>query len=292
LAFRLAHGGVDPYAKGGSEVCAIEAKKKLKDYFSSLQRRLAQHNLYEGQRMIRYSRAFFELQWRFAARIAAMSGMPLEQALLCFTNLYIRFGLGRAFDASHPVWRSYIDGLSDATDPVDWTWRFFLTRPQVSPPGQIAAFGCFSYSCSSAQGDAIRLHFANAGPRDVSPLSAACIRARRAELRALFEHVRQTRPATRQVLGTSWLYHLPAYRRLFPAGYVETARESPPRFQNMPLWGQFLDRHGAVRPAVAALFLDRVASRTDTHDLAACFPLRALAVDAPLALFDGFYRSR
>jgi hypothetical protein len=43
---------------------------------------LAQHNLHEGQCVIRYSRAFFELQWRFAERVAAMSGMPHEQVLL------------------------------------------------------------------------------------------------------------------------------------------------------------------------------------------------------------------
>ncbi|MEM5345460.1 hypothetical protein [Paraburkholderia azotifigens] len=240
--------------------------------------------------MTRYSRAFFELQWQFAERVAAISGMPREQALLHYTNFYIRFGLGREFDPNHAVWRIYIDGLSQAGDAVDWTWLFFLARPPVPPPSLVAAFGCFSYS--NAGNDAIRLHFANAESGDCSPLSRERIGERRAELRALFDHVdyvRRTRPSIQRVVGTSWLYNLPAYRRLFPSGYVETARESSSHFRNMPLWGQFLDRHGNVRQEGKAILLEHIARQTRLQDIAQCFPLRALAVDAPIALFDGFY---
>nr|WP_241019077.1 hypothetical protein [Paraburkholderia sp. Tr-20389] len=219
-----------------------------------------------------------------------MSGVPCEQALLHYTNFYIRFGLGREFDTNHPVWRIYIDGLSNAAEPVEWSWRFFLTRPHVPPPLLVATFGCFSFS--NAGNDAIRLHFANTESHDCSPLSSERIGARRAELRALFDHVeriRQTRRAIQRVLGTSWLYNLPAYRRLFPSGYIDTARELSSRFQSMSLWGQFLDRHGNVRPDMRALFLERLARQTGVHEIAQCFPLRALAVDAPIALFEGFY---
>ncbi|ACC72762.1 hypothetical protein [Paraburkholderia phymatum] len=242
--------------------------------------------------MIRYSRAFFELQWQFAERVAVISGMPREQALMHYTNFYIRFGLGRQFDANHDVWRIYIDGLSNAADPVDWSGRFYLARPDVPPPSLIAAFGCFSYS--NAGNDAIRLHFANTDSRDCSPLSRERIGERRGELRTLFDHVdytRQTQPAIKRVLGASWLYNLPAYRSLFPSSYIETARELSSRFQNMPLWGQFLDRHGNVRPDMRARFLERLARQTSLHELAQCFPWRALAVDASIALFDGFYRA-
>jgi len=31
--------------------------------------------------------------------------------LLDYTNLYVRFGLGRDFDPAHPVWREYLSGL-------------------------------------------------------------------------------------------------------------------------------------------------------------------------------------
>jgi hypothetical protein len=240
--------------------------------------------------VIRYSRAFFELQWRFAERVAAVSGMPLEQALLDYTNFYIRFGLGREFDPKDAVWQMYIDGLRNALEPAEWTWRFYLTCEPVPPPSLLATFGCFSFS--DAGDDSIRLHFANAESIDCSPLSHERVGARRAELRALFDHVRQTRPAMRRVLGTSWLYNLPAYRRLFPAAYVETARELASRFQNMPLWGQFLDRHGNVRADMQTWFLERIARQSGMADLEQCFPFRALAVDAPMAVFDGFCHAR
>ncbi|WP_109483825.1 hypothetical protein [Paraburkholderia sp. C35] len=237
--------------------------------------------------MSRYSRAFFELQWRFAERVAAISSSPLEVALLHYTNFYIRFGLGRQFDANHSVWRIYIDGLTDAADPVEWTWRFFLTREEMPPPALVARFGCFSYAIASDT--AIRLHFSNIDSPAYSPLSRKRIDARRAELRALFEHVMHANPSTQRVLGTSWLYNLPAYRRLFPLAYIETARELTTRFQNMPLWGQFLDRYGNVRPDMQTYFLQRIAQHRDMAAIAQCFPFRALATDVSIAVFDGFY---
>lgn len=75
-----------------------------------------------------------------------MPGMPHEQAPLHYTNFYIRFGLGREFDVSHAVWRIYIDGLTNAVKPADWTWRFFFTREPVPPASLLATSGCFSYS--------------------------------------------------------------------------------------------------------------------------------------------------
>ena len=59
-----------------------------------------------------YARGFFDLQLRFAERIAALAGLPLSRALLEYTNLYVRFGLGRDFDPAHPGWRDYEAGLA------------------------------------------------------------------------------------------------------------------------------------------------------------------------------------
>ena len=42
-----------------------------------------------------YAKAFLDLQLQFAERVTALSGLPLARALLEYTNLYIRFGLGR-----------------------------------------------------------------------------------------------------------------------------------------------------------------------------------------------------
>jgi hypothetical protein len=233
---------------------------------------------------VTYSKAFFDLQWRFADRVAGLAGLPLDQALLDYTNLYIRFGLGRGFDAQHPVWRDYLAGLHGAADGSEWTYRFFLTRPrEVAVPGLVASFGCFGYA---GLGDGrLRLHFHNAEAAGGSPLSRDRLPARLAELRALFQHIKVNEPGTPRIVGVSWLYNIEAYRRCFPASYLASARIAGPRFRNMPLWGQFLDRHGAVRPSMAAPFLERLSRQTSMHDIVQCFPLQPLAVEAPATDF-------
>jgi hypothetical protein len=44
-----------------------------------------------------YAKAFFDLQLQFAHKVTELSGLPLPRVLLEYTNLYIRFGLGRDF---------------------------------------------------------------------------------------------------------------------------------------------------------------------------------------------------
>jgi hypothetical protein len=235
-----------------------------------------------------YSAAFFDLQFQFASRVASVSDLTLEQALLDYTNLYVRFGFGRGFDRDHPGWCEYLAGLRRAADPCAWTYRFFVERaPDVAPPAVVASFGCFSYADSGDAG--IRLHFQNRDALDHSPLAKDRMPARLGELRALFRHAGQTRPAASRVAGTSWLYNLSAYRRLFPPSYLASASVADARFRNLPLWGQFLDRHGAVRPGMSAPFLERLSRLAGLDGLAGCFPFQALALEAPLADFQRFY---
>lgn len=235
-----------------------------------------------------YSKAFFDLQVQFACRVARISGMHLEQALLDYTNLYVRFGLGRAFDQEHPVWRRYVNGLCNAADIHEWTYRFFLAGPNnIEPPSVVATFGCFSYA--KPDHEYVRLHFRDAEATGRSPLDIQCVDARLDELRSMFAHIERAGQGSLRVVGTSWLYNLRAYRRLFPAAYLATARVAEARFRNMPLWGQFLDRHGAVRQDMAAVFLERLSHQTAMDDIANCFPLQALAVDAPASVFHDFY---
>jgi hypothetical protein len=239
---------------------------------------------------VRYRKEFFDLQLLFARRAAEVCDIPLARALLDYTNLYVRFALGRGFDPDHPLWRDYLEGLATAPDAGGWTYRFYLARPIGEPPGVVATFGCFSYARDShalGQPDRIRLHFASRDGGLPSPLAAARADTRRDELRQLFAHVKRTQPNARRVAGVSWLYNLPAYRRLFPASYLDSARVVGNRFRNMPLWGQFLDRHGALKPAVAETFRERLLSVCRREGLVLCFPLQPLAVEAPV---EAFYR--
>jgi hypothetical protein len=63
-----------------------------------------------------YAKAFFDLQLHCADKVATLSGLPFAQALFEYTNLYIRFGLGRDFDPAHPTWREYLTGVENTND--------------------------------------------------------------------------------------------------------------------------------------------------------------------------------
>lgn len=113
--------------------------------------------------------------------------------------------------------------------------------------------------------------------------------SRLSELASLVHHVRAQRETVKQVAGVSWLYNLTAYRRLFPESYIAEATVATNRFRNMPLWGQFLNRHGGVRKDAASLFVHRLYDQTSADDLARCFPLHPTAVSAPIDAFHEFY---
>lgn len=237
-----------------------------------------------------FSKDFFDLQVSFAQKICALSGRPLESALLDYTNFYVRLGLGRRYESQHPSWQAYLAGLRDAEDIRDWTYRFYLDDPEVSTmPPVVATFGCFSYAVEGA--NRARLHFRNVDGHSHSPLGRARSEQRRAELTELFAHVRRSVSADSRVIGASWLYNLEAYRRLFPVSYALSARVVRGRFRSMSLWGQFADHEGGLKAEVAVPFLNALAQLSNVAEADACFPFQVLAVEAPLERFHEFYET-
>ena len=235
-----------------------------------------------------YAKAFFDLQLQFAYKVTEISGLPFTRVLLEYTNLYIRFGLGRDFHPAHPTWQAYLAGLRDANDRQEWTYRFYLARAEaLAGPPVVATFGCFSYAL--LRGDRLRLHFQNADTEGPSSLGVERLEQRRADLTALFAHGQRTLHERVQVVGASWLYNLEAYRRLFPVSYVATARVIGDRFQSMPLWGQFLDRYGETKESMTRPFLERLERQSSVERLHECFPLQVLAVEAPVREFYDCY---
>lgn len=236
---------------------------------------------------VRYAKGFFDLQLEFAETVSALSGLPLARTVLEYTNFYIRFGLGRDFDPRHPRWQEYLTGLLDTTDRQEWTDRFYTTRSHpVAPPGVVARFGCFSYARLSR--DRIRLHFQDVERDGPSPLGAERRDRRLAELATLFADVKHTVRHPIRVVGASWLYNVAAYRRLFPESYLATAHVIQHRFRHMPLWGQFVNRHGEVREDMARRFRERLRRQSGLEGLDHCFPFQVLSLEALVA---DFYRS-
>jgi hypothetical protein len=235
-----------------------------------------------------FSREFLALVVRFAEHVARIRRLPLDEALLHFTPLYLSFGLPRDFDRRHPVWQAFVAGLAADSALVDRTHAFYLDRRSKVPvTDPDPAFGCFYYAVWPE--NRVRIHFQNAEPSGSGPLGPARRPRRLAELTAMFGHLRRMLPSGATVVGGSWLYNIDAYRRLFPPPFLATSRVGDGEYQFMAQWGQLLDRHGHVRPAAARTFLDRLARRTGDDDLAECFPYRVLRLESAIEPFYEFY---
>lgn len=201
---------------------------------------------------MRFSRAFIALFVEFARHVARIQALPLDDALLRFSPLDPSLGLGRDLDRRHATWQTFVAGLAEDRQAVEWTHAFYLqrrTEVRADEADRRRAFGCFSYSVWP--GHRVRIHFRNAEVDSHGPLGRDRRPQRRAELTAMFRHLHERVPATATVVGGSWLYNIEAYRRLFPPEFLATGRVGANEYPFIALWGQFLDRHGHLRPTTA-----------------------------------------
>lgn len=226
-----------------------------------------------------YSAEFFDLQLRFAAKVAELSGLPFAEAVGSHTNIYVRLGMGPRLDFANPEWIEYTSNLVVTRDPVAWTYEVHLRRAHLpAGPDMAASVGCFSYALFGP--GHIRLHFRPGHQLADSPLSPANEQMRRVELTTLLTQVVSSSPSA-QVVGASWLYNLRAYRRLFPARYLNCLKPIEHPYQRMPLWGQFLNRDRSTRKEPAHGFQSRLARAGSLAELGSCFPLRVLSASVP-----------
>ncbi len=232
-----------------------------------------------------WSRDFTALVLRFALHVARVEGVSLDQALLGGTPLYPNFKLGTAFDPTEPVWQEFLAGFHAASDQLEWTHAFYLTHARQYPPHP---YGCFRYHYNPETRTA-GLHFGNLDTSGLGALSREWRRARLYELRAVFADLRRSHPEAEMFAGGSWLYHLPAYRVLFPPEYIATATPTTPGFTFFDVWGQLLDGAWRLRPAPSREFMARMESATRHDDLATSFPLLPLLVRAPIRYFYAFH---
>jgi hypothetical protein len=236
---------------------------------------------------------YFDLQLRLAEAVAAAAGLPLSETVARYTNFYRRFGLGFWQGApAAPEWQTYtarLMTLETHAQRVAWTQAFFAqSPPEGLPPGR-RPFGCFACDPPDADGF-VRIHFTNRDQDGIGPLSRSKMDLRRQELQAMFAYVRHTFAGAREVIGGSWLYHLEAYRRLFPPAYGDSrqVQEGDAHLRGTSSWGQFLDHREGVKPALRAQFLENLKT-LDLHRLWAVFPLPTYRAHAPIQAFYDLY---
>ena len=176
-------------------------------------------------------RDYFDLQLRFAEAVAATAALPLADAVGYYTNFYRRFGLGRWHDAPIAP-EDHIHGtLADAGDARPTSGLHTSLLRAVSP-GTPAAKATAVWLLGAIR--PMRTAGYVFTSRTTMPTVLACLAGSRSSnarksctpcLRTCSIRIRRQKPSCR-----SWLYHLEAYRRLFPSVYGASRAHRPRRY--------------------------------------------------------------
>lgn len=228
---------------------------------------------------------YFDLQLRFAERYAALAGIRLPDAIGRCTNLRRRFAISGS--SGDDRWATFLDDVQGCSQHADLL-RMVMAMRDSAPRRSPSPFGCFSYDPPDAQGT-LRLHFMpEERHRESSPLAASSLPVRRAELDALFKDARRRHPRLRQVRGLSWLYHLHAYKELFPPPYAASVAEAVGTLHltGSSTWGQVLDYRHRLRLGTADRLLWGM-NLTTVSAPSRAFPLQPLSA---VCSADHFFR--
>lgn len=239
---------------------------------------------------MRFSKEFLGLQVNFALKASQVTEEPQGLALGKYT------GLSRNFDipfpsqpAESPVWKEYLDILSNAPDIVEATYAFYQARQkQPSSLEERTKFGCF-YCEAQNKGTLVRIHF---NPKEdengLGPLNKVNRKKRLKELKGLFEFAKANFPLATTVGGFSWLYNIPAYASLFPPEYAQSGKPKE-WYASLAIWGQFLKNSGEVRPEIVVPFTSAIARADSWDQLSQSFKYKPLETRCPITNFYDFY---
>ena len=238
-----------------------------------------------------YPKGFFEVQLAFARKVAEITQRPFEDAVLHFTAMYRILGLDWSAEPTNPLWQKYIKELQqDAQEDAEGTYQFYYAMSDSIPHmSEQTHWGCFAYDYLPKQ-HRVKIHFSNQDFTEYGALSHQRMDVRKAELKAMFTVIWQEHPEAETVVGSSWLYNLEAYKRLFPAEYGQSAKapDSVP-YLGRGLWGQFLNHEWQVNKHTAEVFLQRVRAATNMEQYDSSFLYQILLPKAPISLFYQFY---
>jgi len=238
-----------------------------------------------------YPKGFFEVQLAFARKVTEITKQPFEDAVLRYTAMYRILGLDWSADPTNPTWQEYVQVLQqDVNSGAEGTYQFYYAMSDELPSTNgLRHWGCFSHEYIPNE-YSIKLHFGNLDTSEYGPLSHQRMDMRKAELKTMFMVIRQEHPDAETVEGSSWLYNLEAYKRLFPGEYGLSAKitDKVP-YLGRGLWGQFLNHEWQVKELVAGVFLQRVEVASNMQQCDNAFPYQFLVPKAPIGLFYQFY---
>ncbi len=234
--------------------------------------------------MFQYAREFVELQVEFARRVSVVVDLPLEDSLRDYTMLESGELFGTRNDPG--AWLSFVDGIGRRRGSLaGWAYEFYLERLKERPaPNTSARIGCFVFDYTPAD-RSISLHLLR-DPARKGTLSRRHRGERQREIREMFRTISADYPSATLVRGRSWLYHIDAYRCLFPPAYLASAKSIGYVTKGPSLWGQFVARDGKLREPASSAFMAQVEAAKSEVALLRSFPFDVLALASPIAVFD------
>ena len=152
-------------------------------------------------------------------------------------------------------------------------------------------FGCFRYRFVEDENidGTIKLHFLNDRTSLEGPLASSQIGNRLQELKEMFEDVKKNHLNAKYVQGSSWLYNLESYKRLFPKEYTKNMKSIYPKPQMLVIWGQFINSEWEINKERAERFLKRLGKCKTEEDLKNVFEMMELSPRCEIKYFYDFY---
>jgi len=240
----------------------------------------------------------FTLQYEYAKRAAEILTIPIETALLQFTQIWRRIHnvselkankMDWSFHTTTSAWQELCDRINNNESADIVAYDLYIKNNGSSDVGK-KYFGCFRYDFIPQKGNkkgTIKLHFKNRDSSRYGPLTKERQDARFGDLKSMFTWIKKTHPDAEIVEGGSWLYNLESYRRLFPKIFTADMKvEEVPFPRSSGIWGQFLTSDSQVNDRMQQDFLVKANCATDVYELLQCFEFKILF---PTAGIENFY---
>jgi hypothetical protein len=232
----------------------------------------------------RYGRDFFDMQFKFAKEMQRITQEPFEDCLLKYTNIYKRLRLGHDMNKDNSKWQKFIDDLKAASDGPEFAAASSYIAGNETLQNKELLSSCFRYDYLP-EAKTIKIHFDNNDKSENGPLAEDRIENRKQELEKIFREVKEKYPDAQYVKGSSWLYNLSSYRRLFPAEYTDHTSVNPGGLNDLGIWGQFLDKDRKVKPEMEGEFLKKIEEISEFENVLDSFSYRKLDVGCNISYF-------
>lgn len=240
----------------------------------------------------------FSIQYVYAKRASKILNIPIQQALMEFTQFWRRIHnplelkaakMEWSFDSTTPQWRELSDKINHNESADIVAFELYRKNNSSTEIGK-NYFGCFRYNYIQPIDDEkgiIEIHFKNRDTSGYGPLTTERKQERLHDLKSMFESISKDHPEAKVVHGGSWLYNLNSYRRLFPEIFTRDMKvEKIPFPRSSGIWGQFLTSDGKVNDEMKSNFLHKVNNAKNAYQLLQCFEFKILF---PGAGIESFY---